>query len=500
MAFAKRFAMLFAAGLALASAPAAAASAPPLGQAPESLGHLLARMRVQSGPVWNAHLTSISKLMRNGETVDLKSETQGPRFASYECNGALCAGTYFDGERLYAININGTTLPDTNGADPLLRAERTVASFTFLAPDFAAQGGHIVDDGTTAISSVPYRTLLITNGDAVPMLIYVDPKTASVKYMRDVNGDMTLEYRDYTEVAGRYELPMQVMQNGMLLERYERRDEVSTSFEVPHGPVPVFATRPASVSTDPSLATPIFACTLGGIATTCLLDSGNSGLSVSLELAEQLNAPTIGSFRVRGLGDYATEVVRTGALQIGSMTFPAANYVVLHDIDRFGYQVVVGADLFAATTVHLDNAAHRVVFGAPVPQNGYTVPLAFDNFVPFIDVQLGALPAQLTLDTGDESSINLAFGFYQAHKVFTPTSESTVSGVGGSSVELQGTIPLVQIGGYAIESPKIGATPNLPNTELGHLGAGLLAHFNVTIDYAAGLLHFIPLTTASPNP
>lgn len=495
MPFAKWFALLLAAGLAVVAPPPALGAAPP-----ESLTHLLTRMRELSGPVWSAHLTSISHVMRSGETVDLKSETQGLRFASYECNGALCAGTYFDGERVYAININGTTLPEVNSADPLLRAERTIASFTYLAPDFTAQGGRIVDDGTTAISGVPYRTLLISNGDAVPMLVYIDPKTASVKYMRDVNGDVTLEYRGYTQVAGRYTLPMQVLRNGNPLERYDQRDAVSTPFEAPHGPMPVFATRPAIVPTDPAQATPVFACTLGGIATTCLLDSGNSGLSVSLELAEQLNAPTVGSFRVRGLGDYSTEVVRAGALQIGSMSLPSANYVVLHDIDRFGYQVVVGADLFAATTVQLDNAAHRVVLGAPASQRGYAVPLAFDNFVPFVDVLLGELPAQLTLDTGDESSINLTYRFYQAHKLFTATSEHVASGVGGSSVVLLGTIPLVQIGGYSIESPAIGATPNLPNTEDGHLGAGLLARFNVTIDYAAGLLHFVPLTTASPNP
>ncbi|HTZ56333.1 MAG TPA: hypothetical protein VMB20_14900 [Candidatus Acidoferrum sp.] len=496
MAFAKRFAMLFAVGLAVTAPPHALGASPP-----ETLSHLLARMRVQSGPVWDAHLTSVSHVLRGGETVDLKSETQGLRFASYDCKGALCEGQYFDGERLYAININGTTLPESGGTDPLLRAERTIASLAFLAPDFVAQGGRIVDDGTTSISGVPYRTLLVSNGDATPMLVYVDQKTASVQYMRDVNGDMTLEYRDYTQVGGRYELPLEVLQNGSLLERYDRRDEVSTPFEAPHGPVPAFATRPAVVPTDPSLTTPVFACTLGGVATTCLLDSGNSGMSVSLELAEQLNAPSVGSFRVRGLGDYATEVVHIGALQIGSMTFPSANYVVLHDIDRLGYQVVVGADLLAATTVDLDNAAHRVVFGGAVPRDGYTVPLAFDNFVPSVDVLLGTLPSQLTLDTGDESSINLAFDFYQEHhELFQPTRESTVSGVGGSSVELQGTIPLVQLGGYSIEKSDIGATPSLPKAEFGHIGAGLLAHFNVTIDYAAGMLHFVPLTKASPNP
>jgi Aspartyl protease len=490
MVFAKRLAVLFAVGL------ATQAVSPPH----ESLVQLLARMRERSGPVWGAHLSSTSHLTDNGETVDLRSESQGLRFATYRCNGGICAGTYFDGERLFEININGTTLPDADGSDPLLRAERTVASLSFLDPEFTARGGHIIDDGPTMISDVAYRTLLISNGDAVPMLVYVDPKTAAVTYMRDVNGDLTLEYRDYVQVAGRYVLPLEVYRNGALFERYDQRGALTTAFETPHGPVPAFSSRPAAVATDPDRATPVFTCTLGGIVTKCLLDSGNSGLSVSSALAQELNAPTIGSFQVRGLGDYATEVVRAGELQAGAMTLPAANYVVLHDIDRFGYQVVLGADVFGATTVQLDNAAHRVVFGASAPQSGYTVPLAFDNFVPVVDVHLGTLPASLALDTGDESSINLAYDFYQAHHdLFPPVEQRRVGGVGGSSVEVMGTIPLVQIGGYSIQSSDIGATQNLQGTALGHLGAGLLAHFNVTIDYAAGELHFTPLAAPSPG-
>ena len=491
MVFARQLAVLFALALAtLAAAPSH-----------ESLAQVLARMRERSGPVWSAHLSSTSQLTDNGETVDLRSESQGLRFATYRCNSGICEGTYFDGERLFSININGTTLPDANGADPLLRAERTVASFSFLDPEFAAHGGRIIDDGPTLISGIAYRTLLVTSGDAVPMLVYVDPKSAAVTYMRDVNGDMTLEYRDYVPVGGRYTLPLEVYRNGALFERYEQRDALGTAFETPHGPLPVFASSPAVVATDPDQTTPIFTCSLGGIVTKCLLDSGNSGLSVSSTLAQELKAPTIGSFQVKGLGDYATQVVHAGELRAGAMTLPAANYVVLHDIDRFGYQVVLGADVFAATTVELDNAGHRVVFGAAAPQDGFTVPLAFDNFVPVVDVHLGTLPASLALDTGDESSINLAYDFYQAHpNLFPATGERTVGGVGGSSVELLGTIPQVQIGGYSIGSSTIGATQHLQGTALGHLGAGLLAHFNVTIDYAAGELHFVPLAPASPAP
>jgi hypothetical protein len=493
MLFAARMLLLFAVAMA-----AGGAAAP----RPEPLPALLARMRDRSGPVWSAHLASISHLTEGVHTVELRTQSKGVRFVSYQCAGGLCEGSYFDGERMLSVDINGTTLPDVRGEDPYLRAERTVASLAFLAPDFSAQGGRIFDDGDTAISGVRYRTLLVANGDAVPMLVYIDPKTATVRYLRDINGDETFEYRGYASVGSHLWLPMEVLRNGQLLERYDRRDVVAGPFTAPHGPAATFSAGPVTVATDPDRAIPVFACSIEGIAAKCLLDSGNSGLSLSLSLAERLKLAAVGSFQVRGLGDYATEVVRAGPLQIGGMTLAPADFVVLHDIERFGYDVVLGADLFAATTVQLDDAHHRVVFGAAPPSGGVTVPLAFEDFVPVLDVNLGELPTQLALDTGDESSINLAYDFYQAHQdLFSATTERAVSGVGGSSVELIGTIPHVQIGSLSIASPSIGATRILQGTAYGHVGAGLLSRFDVTIDYAAGELHFgAAAPSATPLP
>ncbi len=492
MPFARRLALLFAVGsLTLGAAPTR-----------DSLSELLAHMRERSGPVWSAHLESVSHLTQSGVTVDLRTQSQGLRFASYRFTGTLCDGTYFDGERWYSINMNGTTLPQSDGDDPSMRAERTIASLTFLAPDFTQHGGMLEDDGVTEISGVIYRTILVANKGAVPMLVYVDPKAYTVRYMRDVNGDSTFEYRDYVAVSGGYYLPLYVLHNGNPLERYVSRDGLSTPFVPPHGPQPTFSQGPVTISTDPEQSIPVFDCMLDGIATRCLLDSGNSGLSVSLSLAEKLSAPVVGSFQVRGLGNYATEVVRAGPLAVGGMTLPAANYVVLHDIDRFGYQVVLGADVFAATTIRLENSSHRIVFGAPSPSDGVTVPLAFDNFVPVVDVRLGSIPTQLAFDTGDESSINLAYDFYQNHRdLFSATSEREVTGVGGSSVELLGTIPLLQIGDLAVSSPTIGYTQTLEGTARGHIGEGILSRFDVTIDYAAGEVHFVPAApTPSPSP
>jgi len=455
------------------------------------LNPFLARMRQFSGPVWSAHLSAVVHVNEGGTMTELHEESAGPRFISSRCDGVLCNGTYFDGRRLYAIDINGTMLPLTDSSNLLLRAERMVASLSFLAPDFAARGGRIVDEGISAFEGAPYRALVLSAGDGIAARIYVDPRTAAVRYMQNLDGDVTVEYRDYTKVADRYHLPQRIFENGSLFERYDTFAVLAAPLSPPRGLVASFAARPAVVATDPQQATPIFPCTLGGIATTCLLDSGNSGLSISLSLAEELKAPALGSFGVQGLGDYATEVVRAGDLQIGTMTLPAANYVVLHDIDRYGYRVVLGADAFATTTVDIDSAAHRVTFGAAAPVSG--IPLSFEEFVPVVDVLLGAVPARLAIDTGDESSINLAYDFYQAHRdLFALTGERSVSGIGGNSVEMMGTIPQVQIGSLSIASAPIGTTREMHGTAFGHIGVGLLRRFNVTIDYASGLLELTP--------
>src|SRR5581483_2991538 len=145
-----------------------------------------------------------------------------------------------------------------------------------------------------------------------------------------------------------------------------------------------FATKPATVALDPESATPGAMCTLGGVTVHCLFDTGNSGVAMSLELAEQLNLNPVGVFNVRGLGSYATEVVRAGPLQIGNAHFGDAEYVVLSDIHRYGYDLVLGADVFAAAPLTVDYDRHILAFGADVPASATTIALAFDNFVPVV--------------------------------------------------------------------------------------------------------------------
>lgn len=455
---------------------------------------LLERMRAAAGPVWQTHFISVSRLTLGGEQNVVSSDSDGLRMTVRHCTGELCNGSYFDGEHLYSVNMNGTTLARSLEPEPFLRSLRLVSSLEFLSPSFLSHGGRIGAAGNGTFEGKVYRTLVVGDVNAVPMRLYVDPQSALIRLARDAQGSETFEYRAYRRV-GVFSLPFEVFHDGQLFERYDNRAAVSSTFHPPRGLVPTFSGGPEAVPTDPRAVTPIVDCSVGGIGVRCLVDTGNSGLSVSSELASRLAAPVVGTYQVRGLGGYSTQVVRAGPLRVGNATYPDAYYAVLTDLRRYGYDVVIGADILAATGVEIDWSAHTIRFATPVGRSPIDVPISFENFVPVVNVGLGSVDAMLAVDTGDESNINLTYEFYAKHPaLFSATQRRSVSGIGGSSVELIGEIPQVTIGDYRTGPERIGTTQTLHGTAFGHLGAAFLQQFVVQLNYAAGRLRLIPST------
>ncbi len=484
MGFAARTALLFAVAIATLGASGGGGDAV----------RLLERMRAAAGPVWQGHFVSVSRLTLSGQQSVVSSDSQGLRITVRHCTGELCSGTYFDGAHVYSINMNGTTVARSLEPEPFLRSLRLVASLSFLSPSFLAHGGRIGGAGNAEFGGRSYRTIVVGDVNAVPLRLYVDPQTALIRLARDASGSETFEYRNYRRVGG-FTLPYLVLHDGQTFERYDDRASVSSAFATPHGLVPSFKGSPAAIPTDPKSVTPIADCSVGGVAVRCLFDSGNSGLSVSSELASRLAAPVVGTYAVRGLGGYTTQVVRAGPLRVGNATYGDAYYAVLNDLRRYGYDVVLGADVLGSTSVQIDGAAHVVRLAAAPVRGAITLPMSFENFVPVVTVGLGAIDAQLAVDTGDESNINLAYDFYSKHPgLFAVTQRRTVGGIGGSSVELIGEIPQVRIGDYRTGAQRIGTTQTLQGTAFGHLGAAFLQQFVVQFDYAAAALRLTPRT------
>ncbi len=484
--------MRFAARLTLLCvlAPFALVGAAPLPPAPA----ILAQMRAAAGPVYSAHIASTSPHIVDRRETLLQTEVQGFRFELRQCTGEACVASYFDGQRLFSVNINGTALPRSPVPDAYLRMLRMIGTLQFLAPDFTANGGRVYDGGYAMFGGRRCVRLYVSDAIALPAVVFVDPQTWLVAGARDVNGNATFTMHDYRRI-GPYELPFEIDRNGTPLERYITRAVAPGTLAAPHGLSPEIGETPAGMPIDPLSATPVGQCSIGGVSARCLIDTGNSSLSMSVELAERLGLKPIGMVPVSGLGNYATEVVRTGPLQLGNVRFGDANYIVLSDIHRYGYDVVLGADVLASTAVTIDYSRHAMYFGGQTEadKNGATVPLQFENFVPVITVTLGDLPTALAVDTGDESNINLAYDYYEQHSgLFEPTTSQNVSGIGGNSIEMIGRIPTVRIGSITAQNQEIGTTRTLKGTADGHLGARFLSNYRVVLDYAHGQLRLVP--------
>ncbi|MGR4064150.1 MAG: pepsin/retropepsin-like aspartic protease family protein [Vulcanimicrobiaceae bacterium] len=454
----------------------------------DGLTALLARMRAASGPVWRAHVVSTSYVTIRGEPVALSSDADGVDLLLRECSGALCTGTFFDGSQIFSVDMNGSRFLQERDPQTYLRGVRMMDSLEFLDPDFSAAGGAIADGGSRRYQGAEFRVLLVTAPDTTPMEALVDPQSGLLRFARDSGGANVFEYRDYHRISGGLMLPFYELRNGTTIQRYASRFDDSGAFGRPSGIGVRVDGRFAPVPLDTTFRTPVIPCSVGGIAVRCLVDSGNSGLAISSDLAKRLGAASVGAFTVTGIGAYVTDVVRAGHLRVGNAEFGDANYVVLRDIHDLGYDVVLGADFFAATTVTLD--LRGISLGESEPPNPTArVPLSFAGFVPVVPVELGVFPTRLAIDTGDEGTINLSGDVLLQHPdLFRVTGTRTVVGVGGTAVEQTGKIERVRIGDLVVAEQDIAATPALRGIAPGHLGMGFLSSFGTFFDYANAAL------------
>ncbi|GAC1548325.1 MAG: hypothetical protein NVS3B16_21140 [Vulcanimicrobiaceae bacterium] len=463
-----------------------------------SLDALLERARNASGAPYRFHIVSHSHESRQGRTFEVTTETDGLKYRARSCSKAICSGFYFDGERSFESNLNDTALPLSTRVDALQLTLRAIVSYAFTAPDFRSAGGQIVEREPVLRDGRRFRRLSIAPFRGALLDAIVEPVTGLVAGIVSDERKYAFELRDARRVGGKLMLPFSISLNGSEIERFESRTIETTPLVPPPGLVPTIASNAAPLAMaklDRASDQPVVPCAIGGQTVLCLLDTGNSGLSMSLELAERLGLePRGGAFDISGVGRYVTGVVRAPALSVGPAAYPPAQYVVLHDLHQYGYDVVLGTDVFGRARVTLDYGKRQVSFapesaGAP----GGGIVLGFENFIPILPLRIGEQIVPLAVDTGDESAINLAYEYYEAHPaLFKPSGSVTVKGIGGASDELTGELARVRIGDYDVLRPRIGATKRLPATARGHIGSGLLRHFEVTFDYRRSRLELVP--------
>jgi hypothetical protein len=456
------------------------------GDSQANLDALLRRVRSAAGEPYRYHVRGTARESA-APGVRIETDAEGSRRRVRRCAGELCSGTYEDGAALWLTDLNDTAVPG-EPLDPRRVSLRAIENYAFADPDFAKRGGRV--DALPPLVASDGRSLLrvaVTAPQGATLEALIDPATGLVAGAR--GRGIAVDYTDQSEIGSGVTVPFEIAA-GDNVERFEERAIDPEALSAPRGLVPRFASPSASLpfaGGEGHDADPIVECVVAGARVPCLLDTGNSGMAISLELIERLGLePLTDSFRIQGLGAYETGVVRVPELRVGTASYPPAYYAVLHDMHAYGYDIVLGTDAFAHARITLDYPAHRVAIEPEAAQAAAGgVPIEFEGFLPVVPVELGATAARLTIDTGDESAVNLSREFYRLHpQIFTPNASSEVAGIGGQGEELLGTIARVDLGGFALLKQPIGTTNRSLPTAQGHLGSGALRHFVVTFDYA----------------
>ena len=442
------------------------------------LGDLLGRMRAAAGPVWSAHLDAVVDITDGAMLTRAHIDARGDRLVLHRCLNDRCLGRFYHGAHADNLTLNGAPLaaPQLTSSEPALLL---ALSHVFLRRGFRKAGGSValLPMLTTAGSDLEIRA------DGIPPFVLAIGADALVR--RATIGSTRYAFSGYRRV-GTLRLPTRIKRDGKPYITFRHLRVESAPFVAPHPLAITFAAAPVVLPWLPQAKTPIVDCSIGGRPLRCLIDSGNSGLSMTLSLAERLHLHPTGTFEVQGIGNYLTELVTAPPLRIGAATLPQATYVVLSDLEGTRYDVVLGTDFLATARVTIDGPHRRVIVQ---PRNTLStaqgLPVRFLSLVPTVHALLTTTAARLLVDTGDESTINLGARFFHAHPtLFHVIEKRFVRGVGGTSTESLGKIAVMKLGSLQLANITIGATESLHSAGDGHIGSGLLAHFVVTFDYA----------------
>ncbi|HYZ16934.1 MAG TPA: aspartyl protease family protein [Candidatus Acidoferrum sp.] len=459
--------MRFAACLLALPAAALLAAAPPRDE--------LATIAAASGHPAKVHIRASATRVIEGRTVELSVDQFGPARLVRRCVSGTCAGTWFDGRRIWSFGINEIPLPEQDDAAmPLRRTAAAIASYAFAEPAFRAAGGTV-----TALGGGRFRVRAPAGAELVAL---VDETSHAVRRIETNAGEIVATYGHIVRIDGAlYALDRR---GGFETGPLDRAAAARGPLAAPGGPAVTFAGKPSLALGDDPI--PIVPCRLGQRDGRCLFDTGTEPSAIALPFAEALGLEPRGELEIAGFGRFLTGMVESGPLEIGAARFDRVRLAVLPSANAARFDIIVGADLLGRVRLVLDRRGGTAEVGAPAPGAAPdAIALAFLGGRPHVATTIGDAPVVALFDTGDEATVSLGYAAYREGTQWPVAGRGIARGVGGADDILRVTVPQVHVGAL-----QLGETEAVVRRTQGeaHVGIGLWTRCRVELDESNGRL------------
>jgi len=208
---------------------------------------------------------------------------------------------------------------------------------------------------------------------------------------------------------------------------------------------------------------------------------------------------------VQEIGIARIERIDLGGVAIDGMLFTAL------DVSGFIARVegvdevagVVGYEFFKRFPVKLDFQHSRATFYDPArftyAGGGVGVPVAVRDRVALVEGSVDNFKGVFAIDTSDRGSLELASPFVEKNGLVKRlgATQSFVSGASGDghTHALLARANLLKLGAVSVDRPVVALLQAVPGSTpsadvAGSVGYGILRQFNITFDYANGMLYF----------
>lgn len=447
----------------------------------------------------DASVVSTARVLRIGAVYREDTTETKSTFTTY--NG-------FTGNVFWSTNQNGMTVPIVG--DP---AKLALAADLFVADALASLPW--VPRGTKDVNGTPTDIYRVTQANAFPVDLYVDPATGAYKRaVFDPGGEYELGVTilGYADVAPGKRVVAKFTYDG------STETNTNTDFKV-NGAIADSALHPPAQSAVWTFGAPAtipmdvttfrlkVRASINGTPGTFILDTGSDGIFLSADFAARAKLKDLGTAMARGIaGNLKTHTARADTVAIGGNTL---NDVLLTYGGKSGdSDGLIGYDVFGASVVTLDISNGTIEIQDPSTVDVTTIPgvhvtADLSTGQPAVPMKVdGGATISTILDTGAPINVLVASHFLYDHRIPMLVDDTLLgyfqslqvsSGVGGGyEIEQCGTLDTLTLGPIVYQTPRTCKSGSFSGNN-GLVGLEFIKQFDkVVLDYPQSTIVFVP--------